>query len=49
MLPRVQPAAVLSYWACTPSKALLRPVIAVADARRVHGARRAVTGRLDTG
>lgn len=38
-----------SYWACVPSKALLRPVIAVADARRVDGARQAVTGSLDTG
>ncbi|WP_405577554.1 dihydrolipoyl dehydrogenase family protein [Streptomyces sp. NBC_01092] len=37
-----------SYWACVPSKALLRPVIAVADARRVDGARQAVTGRIDT-
>ncbi|WP_055489178.1 NAD(P)/FAD-dependent oxidoreductase [Streptomyces sp. TP-A0356] len=37
-----------SYWACVPSKALLRPVIAVADACRVDGARQAVTGRLDT-
>ncbi|MBW8698718.1 Dihydrolipoyl dehydrogenase [Streptomyces sp. MBT84] len=37
-----------SYWACVPSKALLRPVIAVADARRVDGARQAVTGDLDT-
>ncbi|MCW2858471.1 MAG: putative oxidoreductase [Actinoallomurus sp.] len=36
-----------SYWACVPSKAMLRPVIAVADARRVGGAREAVTGRLD--
>ncbi|MFJ9680557.1 dihydrolipoyl dehydrogenase family protein [Streptomyces sp. NPDC101194] len=36
-----------SYWACVPSKALLRPVIAVADARRVDGARQAVTGRID--
>jgi dihydrolipoamide dehydrogenase len=36
-----------SYWACVPSKALLRPVIAVADARRVEGAREAVTGSLD--
>ncbi|MFD8820467.1 FAD-dependent oxidoreductase, partial [Streptomyces sp. NPDC059627] len=36
-----------SYWACVPSKALLRPVLAVADARRVDGARQAVTGRLD--
>jgi dihydrolipoamide dehydrogenase len=33
-----------SYWACIPSKAMLRPVIAVADARRVDGARQAVTG-----
>ncbi|MDI2125771.1 dihydrolipoyl dehydrogenase family protein [Yinghuangia seranimata] len=37
-----------SYWACMPSKALLRPVQAVADVRRVRGAREAVTGRLDT-
>ncbi|MFE7332211.1 dihydrolipoyl dehydrogenase family protein [Streptomyces sp. NPDC057565] len=37
-----------SYWACVPSKALLRPVIAVADSQRVDGARQAVTGRLDT-
>jgi dihydrolipoamide dehydrogenase len=33
-----------SYWACIPSKAMLRPVVAVADARRVRGAREAVTG-----
>ena len=33
-----------SYWACVPSKALLRPVVAVSDARRVDGAREAVTG-----
>ncbi|WP_063036097.1 dihydrolipoyl dehydrogenase family protein [Nocardia grenadensis] len=37
-----------SYWACVPSKALLRPVIAVADARRADGAQQAVTGPLDT-
>ncbi|MFC3575076.1 NAD(P)/FAD-dependent oxidoreductase [Streptomyces yaanensis] len=37
-----------SYWACVPSKALLRPVIAVADANRVEGARQAVTRQLDT-
>ncbi|OIJ94540.1 dihydrolipoyl dehydrogenase family protein [Streptomyces colonosanans] len=37
-----------SYWACVPSKALLRPVIAVADAGRVDGARQAVTGRPDS-
>jgi pyruvate/2-oxoglutarate dehydrogenase complex dihydrolipoamide dehydrogenase (E3) component len=36
-----------SYWACMPSKALLRPVEALADARRVAGAREAVTGSLD--
>ncbi len=35
-----------SYWACVPSKALLRPVIALADTRRVDGAREAVTGAL---
>ncbi|MFC1408067.1 NAD(P)/FAD-dependent oxidoreductase [Streptacidiphilus sp. N1-1] len=36
-----------SYWACMPSKALLRPVVALAEARRLPGAREAVTGRLD--
>jgi pyruvate/2-oxoglutarate dehydrogenase complex dihydrolipoamide dehydrogenase (E3) component len=36
-----------SYWGCVPSKALLRPVLAVADARRVDGARHAVTGAID--
>ncbi|MEX3100798.1 MULTISPECIES: NAD(P)/FAD-dependent oxidoreductase [unclassified Streptomyces] len=36
-----------SYWACMPSKALLRPVIARADARRVPGLRAAVAGPLD--
>jgi pyruvate/2-oxoglutarate dehydrogenase complex dihydrolipoamide dehydrogenase (E3) component len=36
-----------AYWACIPSKAMLRPVVAVADARRVAGARQAVTGPLD--
>jgi pyruvate/2-oxoglutarate dehydrogenase complex dihydrolipoamide dehydrogenase (E3) component len=36
-----------SYWACVPSKALLRPVIAVADARRIDGAGDALTGSLD--
>src|SRR6476646_10055431 len=36
-----------SYWGCIPSKAMLRPVIAVADARRVAGAREAVTGPVD--
>ena len=35
------------YWACIPSKAMLRPVVAVADARRVAGARQAVTRTVD--
>ncbi|MEV5438465.1 NAD(P)/FAD-dependent oxidoreductase [Streptomyces sp. NPDC052682] len=38
-----------SYWACMPSKALLRPVIARADARRVPGLRQSVQGPLDAG
>jgi dihydrolipoamide dehydrogenase len=36
-----------SYWACIPSKALLRPAAALAAARAVGGARQAVTGELD--
>src|SRR5690348_11184299 len=36
-----------SFWACMPSKALLRPVIARADARRLPGLSQAVTGPLD--
>src|ERR1700712_4102438 len=36
-----------SYWACMPSKALLRPAQALAEARRVPGAREAITGDLD--
>ncbi|MEU8706563.1 NAD(P)/FAD-dependent oxidoreductase [Streptomyces sp. NPDC048565] len=35
-----------SYWACMPSKALLRPVVARADARRVPGLSGAVQGPL---
>ncbi len=38
-----------SYWACMPSKALLRPVVARADARRVPGLSAAVRGPLDVG
>ncbi|MET8935948.1 NAD(P)/FAD-dependent oxidoreductase [Streptomyces rubiginosohelvolus] len=38
-----------SYWACMPSKALLRPVVARADARRVPGLSAAVQGSLDVG
>lgn len=37
-----------SYWACSPSKALLRPVITRADARRTPGLKQAVQGPLDT-
>ncbi|MEV7284906.1 NAD(P)/FAD-dependent oxidoreductase [Streptomyces sp. NPDC093252] len=36
-----------SYWACMPSKALLRPAIARADARKVPGLRHLVQGDLD--
>jgi pyruvate/2-oxoglutarate dehydrogenase complex dihydrolipoamide dehydrogenase (E3) component len=36
-----------SYYACMPSKALLRPAQALAEARRVPGAAQAVTGELD--
>src|SRR5438067_9493756 len=36
-----------SYYACMPSKALLRPGEAIAEARRIPGAREAVTGELD--
>ena len=36
-----------SYWACMPSKALLRPGEALAAARRVPAARAAVTGTVD--
>ena len=38
-----------SYWACMPSKALLRPGQALAAVRRVPGAREAVTGAVDVG
>src|SRR3954470_13728788 len=36
-----------SYRACMPTKALLRPGSALEDARRVMGAREAITGKLD--
>jgi dihydrolipoamide dehydrogenase len=36
-----------SYWACMPSKALLRPGAALEEARSVMGAREAVTGKMD--
>src|SRR5690554_3722002 len=36
-----------SYWACMPSKALLRPSEVLAAARRLPAAAAAVTGALD--
>src|SRR3954452_20828982 len=36
-----------SYYACMPSKALLRPAEALAEVRRVPGAAEALTGDLD--
>jgi dihydrolipoamide dehydrogenase len=36
-----------SFYGCMPSKALLRPAEAVAEARRIPGAAEAVTGELD--
>ena len=36
-----------SYWACMPSKALLRSAAAVRAARAVDGVKQAVTGELD--
>jgi pyruvate/2-oxoglutarate dehydrogenase complex dihydrolipoamide dehydrogenase (E3) component len=36
-----------SYWACMPSKALLRGTEVLAEARSVDGARQAVTGQQD--
>ena len=36
-----------TYWACMPSKALIRPGEALANVRRVPGAGAAVTGSLD--
>jgi len=38
-----------SYYACMPSKALLRLAEALAEVRRVPGAAQAVTGELDVG
>ncbi|MFZ5872146.1 MAG: FAD-dependent oxidoreductase, partial [Actinomycetota bacterium] len=36
-----------SFWACMPSKALLRPGAALAAVRRLPGAAAAVTGAVD--
>ncbi len=38
-----------AYWACMPSKALLRPGQVLAEARRVPGAGEAAAGELDVG
>jgi pyruvate/2-oxoglutarate dehydrogenase complex dihydrolipoamide dehydrogenase (E3) component len=38
-----------SYWACIPSKTLLRPGEALAAAREAPGAREALSGELDAG
>ncbi len=38
-----------SYYACMPSKALLRPAEVLAEARRVQGAAQAARGELDVG
>src|SRR4051794_15752558 len=38
-----------SYYACMPSKALLRPAEILAEVHRVPGAAEAVTGKLDPG
>jgi dihydrolipoamide dehydrogenase len=38
-----------SYWACMPSKTLLRPGEVLAEVRRVPGAATAVSGSLDVG
>ena len=38
-----------SYWACIPSKTLLRPGEAVEAAREVAGAAEAVSGSIDVG
>lgn len=36
-----------SYWACMPSKALLRSGLALRAAQRLEGAKQAITGELD--
>jgi pyruvate/2-oxoglutarate dehydrogenase complex dihydrolipoamide dehydrogenase (E3) component len=36
-----------AFWACMPSKALLRPAELLAEVERVPGARQAVPGRID--
>ena len=38
-----------SYYACMPSKGMLRPGELLVEARRIPGVAEAVTGNLDTG
>src|SRR5215218_7407150 len=38
-----------SFWACMPSKALLRPGETLAETRRIPGAAEAAGGELDVG
>src|SRR3712207_4694102 len=38
-----------SFWACMPSKSLLRPGEALTEARRLPGAAEAIEGELDAG
>lgn len=47
VVERELPGGECSYWACIPSKTLLRPGEALAEARDVPGAREAVTGPID--
>jgi dihydrolipoamide dehydrogenase len=55
MLPETCPAKnhlnftetqVGAYWACNPSKALLRPPEALTEAREVNGSKQATQGQL---
>jgi pyruvate/2-oxoglutarate dehydrogenase complex dihydrolipoamide dehydrogenase (E3) component len=47
VVERERVAGECSFWACMPSKTLLRPVELLTAARRVPGAREAVSGEFD--